>query len=195
MREKRPTATRQYRHANRSRRRAATRKARSSSSRVSHMLTTRPQARPHCTECIGHSIQLLFVPGESGQEPAIYELKISQFQIGPLSDLRRCGPCNLRCRLRASPATGLVGMQENAFLNDYFECLGFLPLASARWAAQPSAVPCTTYLELDQVYPLVAVVYDDLVEEHISAWQRCTAAAGSTARPDGLVQRQDRHTK
>ncbi|CAM9106405.1 unnamed protein product, partial [Laminaria digitata] len=41
-----------------------------------------------------------------------------------------------RCRLSPSPATGLVGMQENAFLNDYFGCLGFLPLASASVARQ-----------------------------------------------------------
>ncbi|CAM9723979.1 unnamed protein product [Scytosiphon promiscuus] len=35
-----------------------------------------------------------------------------------------------RCRLRASPATGLVGMQENAYLSDFFCCVGFLPLAN-----------------------------------------------------------------
>ncbi|CAN0443019.1 unnamed protein product [Pylaiella littoralis] len=35
-----------------------------------------------------------------------------------------------RCRLSASPATGLVGMQENAFLGDFFGCLGILPLAT-----------------------------------------------------------------
>ncbi|CAN0289684.1 unnamed protein product, partial [Scytosiphon promiscuus] len=35
-----------------------------------------------------------------------------------------------RCRLRASPATGLVGMRENAFLSDFFGCVGFLPLTS-----------------------------------------------------------------
>ncbi|CAM9723910.1 unnamed protein product [Scytosiphon promiscuus] len=35
-----------------------------------------------------------------------------------------------RCRLRASPATGLVGMRENAFLSDFFGCIGFLPLAN-----------------------------------------------------------------
>ncbi|CAN0213817.1 unnamed protein product [Scytosiphon promiscuus] len=33
-----------------------------------------------------------------------------------------------RCRLRASPATGLVGMQENAFLSYFFNCVGFLSL-------------------------------------------------------------------
>ncbi|CAN0400997.1 unnamed protein product [Scytosiphon promiscuus] len=33
-----------------------------------------------------------------------------------------------RCRLSASPATGLVGMRENAFLSDFFGCNGFLPL-------------------------------------------------------------------
>ncbi|CAM9465409.1 unnamed protein product, partial [Ectocarpus fasciculatus] len=35
-----------------------------------------------------------------------------------------------RYRLSASPATGLVGMQENAFLSDFFGCVGFLPLTT-----------------------------------------------------------------
>ncbi|CAN0073273.1 unnamed protein product [Scytosiphon promiscuus] len=35
-----------------------------------------------------------------------------------------------RCRLMASPATGLVGMRENVFLSDFFGCMGFLPLSS-----------------------------------------------------------------
>ncbi|CAM9385332.1 unnamed protein product [Ectocarpus sp. 8 AP-2014] len=35
-----------------------------------------------------------------------------------------------RCRLSASPAAGLVGMQENAFLSDFFGCVGFLPLTT-----------------------------------------------------------------
>lgn len=46
-----------------------------------------------------------------------------------------------RCRLSPSPATGLVGLQENAFLNDYFGCLGFLPLATARWVTPYTPVP------------------------------------------------------
>ena len=37
-----------------------------------------------------------------------------------------------RCRLSASPATGLVGMRENTFLCDFFGSVGFLPLASQR---------------------------------------------------------------
>ena len=37
-----------------------------------------------------------------------------------------------RCRLSASPATGLVGMRENAFLNDFFGCVGFFPLTTQR---------------------------------------------------------------
>ena len=37
-----------------------------------------------------------------------------------------------RCRLSASPATGLVGMQENGFLSDFFGCVGFLPLTTHR---------------------------------------------------------------
>lgn len=47
-------------------------------------------------------------------------------------DLPCCVHCNPRCRLSASPATGLVGIQENAFLSDYFECLGLFPLVSER---------------------------------------------------------------
>eukprot|EP00903_Cladosiphon_okamuranus_P015992 g14770.t1 len=35
-----------------------------------------------------------------------------------------------RCRLSASPATGLVGMKENAFLSDFFSSVGFLPLTN-----------------------------------------------------------------
>ncbi|CAM9966772.1 unnamed protein product [Scytosiphon promiscuus] len=35
-----------------------------------------------------------------------------------------------RCRLSASPATGLVGMEENFFLSDFFSCVGFLPLTT-----------------------------------------------------------------
>ena len=41
-----------------------------------------------------------------------------------------------RCRLSASPATGMVGMQENVFLGDFFGCLGILPLATERWDQQ-----------------------------------------------------------
>ncbi|CAM9899503.1 unnamed protein product [Ectocarpus fasciculatus] len=35
-----------------------------------------------------------------------------------------------RFRFSASPATGLVGMQENAFLSDFFGCVGFFPLTT-----------------------------------------------------------------
>ncbi|CAM9403759.1 unnamed protein product, partial [Ectocarpus sp. 8 AP-2014] len=38
--------------------------------------------------------------------------------------------CIARFRLSASPATGLVGMQENAFLKDFFGCVGLLPLTT-----------------------------------------------------------------
>ena len=43
--------------------------------------------------------------------------------------------CYDRCRLSASPATGLVGMQENTFLSDFFGCVGFLPLTTQRYVA------------------------------------------------------------
>ncbi|CAN0217117.1 unnamed protein product [Scytosiphon promiscuus] len=35
-----------------------------------------------------------------------------------------------RCSFRASRATGLVGMQENSFLGDFFGCVGLLPLTN-----------------------------------------------------------------
>ncbi|CAM9567655.1 unnamed protein product [Ectocarpus fasciculatus] len=42
-----------------------------------------------------------------------------------------CGMLPLkRFRLSASPAAGLVGMQENACLSDFFGCVGFLPLTT-----------------------------------------------------------------
>ncbi|CAM9561018.1 unnamed protein product, partial [Ectocarpus fasciculatus] len=44
-----------------------------------------------------------------------------------------CGMLPLkRFRLSASPAAGLVGMQENACLSDFFGCVGFLPLTTRR---------------------------------------------------------------
>ncbi|CAN0379077.1 unnamed protein product [Pylaiella littoralis] len=49
--------------------------------------------------------------------------------------LSATGPLPLplkRGQFSASPATGLVGLQENGFLSDFFECLGFLSLASER---------------------------------------------------------------
>lgn len=39
-------------------------------------------------------------------------------------------PSLKRYRWSASPATGLVGLQENAFLNDFFRSAGFMPLAT-----------------------------------------------------------------
>jgi len=41
-----------------------------------------------------------------------------------------------RCRWSASPATGLVGMEENGFLRDFFGCAGFLPLTTQRCRVQ-----------------------------------------------------------
>lgn len=56
------------------------------------------------------------------------------FGVGETLD--NCIPCSCfitkRCRLSASPATGLVGMEENVLLSDFFLCFGILPLASER---------------------------------------------------------------
>lgn len=42
-----------------------------------------------------------------------------------------------RCGLSPSPATGLVGLEENTFLGDYFRCVGVMPLASQRCSIYP----------------------------------------------------------
>ncbi|CAN0220291.1 unnamed protein product [Ectocarpus sp. 4 AP-2014] len=49
----------------------------------------------------------------------------------PSGALLHCGMLPLkRLKLSASPATGLVGMQENAFLSDFFGCVGFMPFTT-----------------------------------------------------------------
>ncbi|CAM9203523.1 unnamed protein product [Ectocarpus sp. 12 AP-2014] len=51
------------------------------------------------------------------------------------AEARHCGSQGVdfkRFRLRASPATGLVGMQENSFLTNFFSSVGFLPLTTRR---------------------------------------------------------------
>lgn len=41
-------------------------------------------------------------------------------------------PVDDRVRMCASMATGLVGMEENYFVADFFDRLGFFPLAEER---------------------------------------------------------------
>lgn len=45
-----------------------------------------------------------------------------------------------RCHLSASPATGLVGMEENVLLSEYFTCAGFLSLILPRYSCQRDAL-------------------------------------------------------
>lgn len=40
--------------------------------------------------------------------------------------------CLHRCGLSPSPATGLVGLEENTFLSDYFR-VGFMPFTTQRY--------------------------------------------------------------
>lgn len=64
-----------------------------------------------------------------------YNLPVQRF-AAPICTVRmlpiRRSLVALRARLSASPATGMVGLQENAFLGDFFGALGFLSLASER---------------------------------------------------------------
>lgn len=38
----------------------------------------------------------------------------------------------IRYMISPSPATGLLGMEENSLLRDFFQCLGFLKITSER---------------------------------------------------------------
>lgn len=90
----------------------------------------------HRTRCLMFAKNALVTPRKvcTGSSSEVWELAISKLMVcsHSASDFPRCRQHHCRCRMSVSSATGLVGMQENAFLNDYFECLGFLPLASAR---------------------------------------------------------------
>lgn len=39
---------------------------------------------------------------------------------------------SFRTRMAPSPATGLVGLEENVFVADFFDRLGFFPMATQR---------------------------------------------------------------
>ncbi|CAM9640330.1 unnamed protein product [Laminaria digitata] len=67
----------------------------------------------------------------SAGDPSVHAPSTLQPGPGVSAALQQYGRVSLkRCRLRPSPATGLVGMQENMFLSDYFDCVGFLPFTS-----------------------------------------------------------------
>ncbi|CAM9468849.1 unnamed protein product [Ectocarpus fasciculatus] len=96
--------------------------------------------RMPCSRCFGAGVQCIYVKRKSTHPQ--YERK--QQLRGPAGTLSTdllhhsssgavlaCGTLPLkRLRLSASPATGLVGMQENEFLSDFFGCVGFLPLTT-----------------------------------------------------------------
>ncbi|CAN0516008.1 unnamed protein product, partial [Ectocarpus sp. 8 AP-2014] len=56
-----------------------------------------------------------------------------------------------RFRLSTSPAIGLVGMQENAFLIDFFGCVGFLPLTTHRYRLEL----CTLHASVSHVFEVI----------------------------------------
>ncbi|CAN0391081.1 unnamed protein product, partial [Ectocarpus sp. 12 AP-2014] len=64
-----------------------------------------------------------------------------------------------RFRLSASPATGLVGMQENAFLSDFFGCVGFLPLTTNSYIRETMVKIMTSPASLQP--SAVGADYDD----------------------------------
>ncbi|CAM9574729.1 unnamed protein product [Ectocarpus fasciculatus] len=64
-----------------------------------------------------------------------------------------------RFRWSASPATGLVGMQENAFLSDFFDGVGFLPLTNKSHIRETMVKIMTSYADLQQ--PTVRTDCDD----------------------------------
>ncbi|CAM9290873.1 unnamed protein product [Laminaria digitata] len=65
------------------------------------------------------------------RDPCAHESTTLPAGRGEWAALQQYGSVSLkRCRLSASPATGLVGMRENGFLSDYFGCFSFLPFTS-----------------------------------------------------------------
>lgn len=62
--------------------------------------------------------------------------------------------CVVRGRFSASPATGLIGLQENELLGDFFGCLGFLSLASERLVALPESHKVIDFKRLVVFVPL-----------------------------------------
>ncbi|CAM9174909.1 unnamed protein product [Ectocarpus sp. 4 AP-2014] len=95
-----------------------------------------------CSRCLGSGVQCTYSKRKPHQPQNQHQHQ--RRPRGPAgmqsTDLLRhsssgallaCGMLPLkRFRLSASPATGLVGMQENVSLSDFFGCVGFLPLTT-----------------------------------------------------------------
>ncbi|CAM9174833.1 unnamed protein product [Ectocarpus sp. 4 AP-2014] len=95
-----------------------------------------------CSRCLGSGVQCTYSKRKPHQpQPQHQHHRRPRGPAGMQSTellrhsssgaLQACGMLPLkRFRLSASPATGLVGIQENAFLIDFFGCVGFLPLTT-----------------------------------------------------------------
>ncbi|CAN0090205.1 unnamed protein product [Ectocarpus sp. 4 AP-2014] len=95
-----------------------------------------------CRRCVGSGGQCAYImrrwhlPNPHQHRPQRPDRDVAHgrevlLQSAQPGALVACGMMPLkRFRLSASPATGLVGMQENAFLSDFFGCVGFVPLTS-----------------------------------------------------------------
>lgn len=69
-----------------------------------------------------------------------------------------------RSRLSASPATGLIGLQENGFLSDFFGCMGFLSLASERSVLRSRAAPHSELYTIYCIFITKPRFYEKLAE-------------------------------
>ncbi|CAN0123755.1 unnamed protein product [Ectocarpus sp. 6 AP-2014] len=95
-----------------------------------------------CSRCLASGVQCTYIKRKPRQpQPQHRHQHNPRGPVGMQSTellrhsssgaLLACGMLPLkRFRLNASPATGLVGMQENTFLSDFFGCVGFLPLTT-----------------------------------------------------------------
>ncbi|CAN0001263.1 unnamed protein product [Ectocarpus fasciculatus] len=102
-----------------------------------------------------------------------------------------------RCRFSSSPATGLVGMQENVFLSNFFGSVGFLPLATRRDVREvmvtlmmsPTRPQSTVTRDCDVENKFDAIVSEDKV---VNTWEGddlpktctfwCAVAIGALAK-------------
>ncbi|CAM9174759.1 unnamed protein product [Ectocarpus sp. 4 AP-2014] len=95
-----------------------------------------------CSRCLGSGVQCTYSKRKPHQPQPQHRHQPNQRRSAGMQStelLRQSSSGELlvcamlpfkRFRLSASPATGLVGMQESVFLSNFFGCVGFLPLTT-----------------------------------------------------------------
>lgn len=69
--------------------------------------------------------------------------------------------CNGSARLSPSPATGLIGLKENAYIGDFFETMGFLPITSERCVESRQLLFFSIIFFLSSMWRVVAMTKEN----------------------------------